>query len=163
MQFIHLLRTTSKANSSITAILLVPSSSPSPERIGEGLENRCLKRAYRFCGNPPCALGSNGKDCSCSRVPHRCTRHVTENPAWLGPGFPPTPPSWTENPGSAVEAEVRSLPGVSEETDRATGEPKWNATVVDLVFGSNSQLRAVAEVDATNDSKEKFVKDFAAT
>jgi catalase-peroxidase len=52
---------------------------------------------------------------------------------------------------------------VSEETDRATGEPKWNATVVDLVFGSNSQLRAVAEVDATNDSKEKFVKDFAAT
>jgi hypothetical protein len=84
MQFIHLLRTTSKANSSITATLLVPSSSPSPEGIGEGLENRCLKRAYRFCWNPPCALGSKGKDRSCSRAPHWCTRHVTENPALRG-------------------------------------------------------------------------------
>jgi catalase-peroxidase len=49
-----------------------------------------------------------------------------------------------------------------EGKDRATGELKWTATVVDLVFGSNSQLRAVAEVYATNDSKEKFVKDFVA-
>jgi hypothetical protein len=55
-----------------------------------------------------------------------------------------------------------TVPGVLEWTDRATGEPKWKATVVDLVFGSNSQLRAVAEVYATNDSKEKFVKDFVA-
>ena len=53
-------------------------------------------------------------------------------------------------------------PGVLEGTDRATGEPKWKGTIVDLVFGSNSQLRAVAEVYATNDSKEKFVKDFVA-
>jgi catalase-peroxidase len=52
--------------------------------------------------------------------------------------------------------------GVLEGKDRATGELKWTGTVVDLVFGSNSQLRAVAEVYATNDSKEKFVKDFVA-
>ncbi|MBC7002191.1 catalase/peroxidase HPI [Photobacterium sp. BZF1] len=47
-------------------------------------------------------------------------------------------------------------------TDRATGEKKWTATRVDLVFGSNSQLRAIAEVYAQNDAKEKFVKDFIA-
>jgi catalase-peroxidase len=52
--------------------------------------------------------------------------------------------------------------GVLEGTDRASGEPKWTGTIVDLVFGSNSQLRAIAEVYATNDSKEKFVKDFVA-
>jgi catalase-peroxidase len=52
--------------------------------------------------------------------------------------------------------------GVLEGRDRATGELKWTGTVVDLVFGSNSQLRAIAEVYACDDSKEKFVKDFAA-
>jgi catalase-peroxidase len=55
-----------------------------------------------------------------------------------------------------------TLPGVLEGTDRATGAPKWKGTVVDLVFGSNSQLRATAEVYACADSKEKFVKDFVA-
>jgi catalase-peroxidase len=50
--------------------------------------------------------------------------------------------------------------GVFEGSDRATGEIKWTGTRVDLVFGSNSQLRAIAEVYACNDSKEKFVKDF---
>ena len=52
--------------------------------------------------------------------------------------------------------------GVYEGHDRATGEIKWTGTRVDLVFGSNSQLRAIAEVYASNDSKEKFVNDFAA-
>jgi catalase-peroxidase len=52
--------------------------------------------------------------------------------------------------------------GVFEGRDRATGEIKWTGTRVDLVFGSNSQLRAIAEVYACNDSKETFVKDFAA-
>jgi len=52
--------------------------------------------------------------------------------------------------------------GVFEGRDRATGEIKWTGTRVDLVFGSNSQLRAVAEVYACNDSKETFVKDFVA-
>ena len=55
-----------------------------------------------------------------------------------------------------------TLEGVLEGTDRATGAPKWKGTVVDLVFGSNSQLRAIAEVYATDDAKEKFVKDFVA-
>jgi catalase-peroxidase len=52
--------------------------------------------------------------------------------------------------------------GVYEGRDRATGEIKWTGTRVDLVFGSNSQLRAVAEVYASADSKAKFVKDFVA-
>ncbi|GAB2756167.1 catalase/peroxidase HPI [Terrabacter koreensis] len=56
---------------------------------------------------------------------------------------------------------------VSEEnvydiTDVATGERKWTATAVDLIFGSNSQLRALAEVYASDDAREKFVHDFVA-
>ncbi len=47
-------------------------------------------------------------------------------------------------------------------SDRKTGAPKWTATRVDLVFGSNSQLRALAEVYAQDDAKEKFVRDFVA-
>lgn len=46
--------------------------------------------------------------------------------------------------------------------DRATGQPRWTATRVDLVFGSNSQLRALAEVYAQSDASEMFVKDFVA-
>jgi catalase-peroxidase len=53
--------------------------------------------------------------------------------------------------------------GVYEGRDRATGEVKWTATRVDLLFGSNSQLRAVAEVYACSDAKETFVKDFVKT
>jgi len=52
--------------------------------------------------------------------------------------------------------------GVFEGRDRATGEMKWTGTRVDLIFGSNSQLRAIAEVYACDDSKEAFVKDFVA-
>ena len=52
--------------------------------------------------------------------------------------------------------------GVLEGHDRATGEHKWTATVVDLVFGSNSQLRALAEFYACADSQEAFVHDFVA-
>ncbi|MGZ3689668.1 MAG: catalase/peroxidase HPI, partial [Bdellovibrionota bacterium] len=52
--------------------------------------------------------------------------------------------------------------GVYEGHDRSTGKIKWTCTRVDLVFGSNSQLRAIAEVYGSNDSKEAFVKDFAA-
>jgi len=50
--------------------------------------------------------------------------------------------------------------GVLEGRDRKSGDLKWTGTVVDLVFGSNSQLRALAEVYASDDSKETFVKDF---
>ncbi|MFI1939705.1 catalase/peroxidase HPI [Streptomyces purpureus] len=49
---------------------------------------------------------------------------------------------------------------VFEGRDRATGENKWTATAVDLVFGSNSQLRAISEVYASEDAGEKFVRDF---
>ncbi len=49
-----------------------------------------------------------------------------------------------------------------EGRDRKTGKPKWTGTRVDLIFGSNSQLRALAEVYAQEDSKKKFVKDFVA-
>jgi catalase-peroxidase len=52
--------------------------------------------------------------------------------------------------------------GLYEGRDRATGKAKWTATPVDLVFGSNAELRAVAEVYAANDGGEKFVRDFAA-
>ena len=49
-----------------------------------------------------------------------------------------------------------------EGRDRATGELKWTGTRVDLIFGSNSELRALAEVYGCGDSKQKFVKGFVA-
>jgi len=52
--------------------------------------------------------------------------------------------------------------GVLEGRDRATGEIKWTGTIVDLAFGSNSQLRALAEVHACSDSQEAFVRDYVA-
>jgi catalase-peroxidase len=54
------------------------------------------------------------------------------------------------------------LADLYEGRDAKTGAVKWTATSVDLIFGSNSQLRAVAEVYACSDSLPKFVKDFAA-
>jgi catalase-peroxidase len=50
---------------------------------------------------------------------------------------------------------------IYEGTDRATGKPKWTATPVDLLFGSNSEFRAIAEVYASDDAKTKFAQDFA--
>src|SRR5206468_12999069 len=55
-----------------------------------------------------------------------------------------------------------SAKNVYEGRDRATGERKWSATAADLVFGAHSQLRALAEVYACDDAKEKFVRDFVA-
>ena len=63
------------------------------------------------------------------------------------------------DPSTAWKASA-ATEGVYEGRDRATGEVKWTATAVDLVFGANSQLRAVAEVYAADDAKEKFVRDF---
>jgi catalase-peroxidase len=54
-----------------------------------------------------------------------------------------------------------STEGIYEGKDRATGAAKWTATPVDLIFGSNSELRAVAEVYAESDGRDKFVRDFA--
>jgi catalase-peroxidase len=61
--------------------------------------------------------------------------------------------TWTSANGDAQTFEGR---------DAATGELKWTGSRVDLVFGSNSELRALAEVYASDDAKEKFVHDFAA-
>jgi len=61
-----------------------------------------------------------------------------------------------------TEWQVSSTEHVYEGRDRATGEVKWTGTAVDLVFGSNSQLRAVAEVYGCADAQEKFVRDFVA-
>lgn len=60
---------------------------------------------------------------------------------------------WSKSPSNA---------GLYEGKDRATGAAKWTATPVDLVFGSNAELRAVAEVYASDDAKQKFVTDFVA-
>ncbi|SFJ17315.1 catalase-peroxidase [Bosea sp. OK403] len=57
---------------------------------------------------------------------------------------------------------VSEAKDVFEGTDRKSGAPKWTGTRVDLVFGSNSVLRALAEVYASSDAQEKFVKDFVA-
>jgi catalase-peroxidase len=61
-----------------------------------------------------------------------------------------------------TEWRVSSTEHVYEGRDTKTGEVKWTATAVDLVFGSNSQLRALAEVYACEDGEEKFVRDFVA-
>jgi catalase-peroxidase len=55
-----------------------------------------------------------------------------------------------------------ATPGLYEGKDRATGKLRWTATPVDLAFGSNSELRAVSEVYASNDAGQKFVDDFVA-
>ena len=55
-----------------------------------------------------------------------------------------------------------SQENVYEGRDRATGDVRWTATAVDLVIGSNSQLRAIAEVYGAGDGEEKFVHDFVA-
>ena len=62
----------------------------------------------------------------------------------------------------ATEWKPSSTEGVYEGRDRASGQLKWTGTRVDLVFGSNSELRALSEVYACDDNKEKFVKDFVA-
>ena len=61
-----------------------------------------------------------------------------------------------------MSTEWKSVGDVFEGRDRKTGEKKWTGTRVDLVFGSNAVLRAVAEVYASADAKQKFVRDFVA-
>jgi len=60
----------------------------------------------------------------------------------------------------ATEWRVSGAEHVYEGRDRATGALRWTGTAVDLVFGSNSQLRALAEVYGSADAQEKFVRDF---
>jgi catalase-peroxidase len=62
----------------------------------------------------------------------------------------------------SVQWTKSSTEGVYEGRDRANGQIKWTATPVDLIFGSNTELRAVAEVYAADDAEQKFVQDFVA-
>jgi catalase-peroxidase len=89
----------------------------------------------------------------------RQTRHgvFTERPETLTNDFFANLLDMSTEWKASVSAE-----DVFEGRDRATGEVKWTATAVDLVFGSNSQLRAIAEVYACDDSEEKFILDFVA-
>jgi catalase-peroxidase len=64
-------------------------------------------------------------------------------------------------PGTQWKAS-ESEENVYEIRDAATGKVKWTATPVDLIFGSNSQLRALCEVYASDDARDKFVHDFVA-
>ena len=66
---------------------------------------------------------------------------------------------WTPASG---DGSTGSTPETFEGRDRATGELRWTASRVDLVFGSNSELRALAEFYACDDAREKFVTDFVA-
>ena len=59
-----------------------------------------------------------------------------------------------------IEWHGSSVEHIYEGRDRGTGEVKWTGTSVDLVFGSNSQLRAIAEVYASDDAQQKFMEDF---
>ncbi len=82
---------------------------------------------------------------------------------------------FTDNPGTLTNdffvnlldmatewSKVKDAEGIYEGRDRATGELKWTATPVDLIFGSSSELRSVAEVYASADGNEQFVRDFVA-
>jgi catalase-peroxidase len=63
---------------------------------------------------------------------------------------------------NGTEWSVSSAEHIYEGRDRQSGEVKWTGTAVDLIFGSHSQLRAIAEVYASDDAKPKFVRDFVA-
>ena len=93
---------------------------------------------------------------------HKQSRHgvFTERPETLDERFLRQPAR--HGHGVAGVEPQRSSTRVFEGRDRATGEVRWTATAVDLVFGSNSQLRAIAEVYACDDSQEWFVRDFVA-
>ena len=64
-------------------------------------------------------------------------------------------------PGAVVKASETDE-HVYEIRDAATGDVRWTATAADLIFGSNSQLRALAEVYASDDAKDRFARDFVA-
>src|ERR1700733_6143912 len=94
-----------------------------------------------------------------------CTRRLPRPP----PAVPPPPPETLPNdffvnlPDMSTEWKASvSAENVYEGLDRATGEVRWTGAAVDLVFGSNSRLRAISEAYACDDSNEKFVRDFVA-
>ena len=62
----------------------------------------------------------------------------------------------------STEWEPTDVNNVYQGSDRVSGENKWTATPVDLIFGSSSELRTVAEVYAADDGNQKFIEDFVA-
>jgi catalase-peroxidase len=80
----------------------------------------------------------------------------TDNPETLTPDF------FVTATDMGVEWTPSALPGLYEGRDRSTGALRWTGTAVDLVFGANAQLRAIAEVYAADDGREKFLHDFVA-
>ena len=80
----------------------------------------------------------------------------------LTPGRMDASQEQTDAASFAVLEPVADAKDVFEGRDRKTGEPRWTGTRVDLIFGSNSQLRALAEVYGCDDSQEKFLHDFVA-
>ena len=121
------------------------------------LEVRWLDRAYMLSLTAPeaavltgglRALGANAGG----------TRHgvFTDRPGTLTNDF------FVNLLDASTEWKQGAEENVYEGRDRATGDVKWTATAVDLVFGSHSQLRAISEVYAQSDSGEKFVRDFVA-
>ena len=91
------------------------------------------------------ALGANAGDVDARRAhrpPRRADQRLLRQPA---------------RHGHRVDAVGHVGEHVYEGRDRATGDVRWTATAVDLVFGSNSQLRAIAEVYGADDGEEKFV------
>ncbi|RKT02532.1 catalase-peroxidase [Streptomyces sp. 3211.6] len=98
--------------------------------------------------------GMRALDANFRRSPHGV---FTDRPGTLTPDF------FVNLLGMGTEWKASAtVEGEFEGRDRSTGEVKWTATAVDLVFGSNSQLRALAEVYACEDAREKFVRDFVA-
>ena len=81
---------------------------------------------------------------------------LTERPGTLSNDF------FVNLLGMETQWSKAASPGIYEGVDRATGKRKWTATPVDLIFGSHSELRAVAEVYGANDGRDKFVGDFVA-
>lgn len=63
-------------------------------------------------------------------------------------------------PDRKLRSKSSSTPGLCEGKDRKTGKVKWIATPVDLIFGSDSEPRAIAELYASDDARERFVTDF---
>ena len=120
-------------------------------------EQRLLDRANLLSLTAPemtvLVGGMRVLNCNCGKAAHGV---FTDRPETLTNDF------FVNLLDMGTEWKTSATENVFEGRDRATGKVKWTATAVDLVFGANSQLRAIAEVYACDDSKEKFVRDFVA-
>jgi catalase-peroxidase len=128
-------------------------------RAGEKLpaETLLVDRAYMLNLSAPemtvLVGGMRALNSNHGRAPHGV---LTERPEMLTNDF------FRNLLDMRTDWKVSETENVYEGRDRATGEVKWTATPTDLVFGANSQLRAIAEVYASADAREKFVRDFVA-